>query len=199
MHLISAILLAVSVSSDNFVVGFSYGIKKIKLSILSYLMIVLLPAIATMLAMYIGEAASYLINENIAQAIGSLILIILGGYSIIKAKKEHNNIKDKDVNYENIIKNPEVADKDNSGVIDVKEAVVLSFALAINNIGIGVGASVIGINLLFATFFTLFIGALMLSLGNFLGNKINNKELGKKGELISGLLIIVLGIYGLFL
>lgn len=199
MHLISAILLAVSVSSDNFIVGFSYGLKKIKLSILSYLMIIVLPTIATVLAMAIGETALFFISEGVAKLIGSLILIFLGLYSIIKSKKDEIEEKETRINYENIINNPEVADTDNSGVIDVKEAVVLSLALAINNIGIGLGASVIGINLWFATFFTLFIGAFMLSLGNFLGNKIENKEVGRKGELLSGLLIIFLGIYEFFI
>lgn len=199
MHLISAILLAFSVSSDNFVVGFSYGIKKIKLSFLSYLIIILLPTIATVLAMFIGKTALYFINNSIASFIGGSILIFLGGYSIVKAKKDEIREKTSTKNYGNIISNPEVADVDNSGVIDEREAIVLSLALAINNIGIGLGASVIGISLVVTTLFTLFIGALMLLLGNFLGNKIKNKEFGKKGELISGLLIVFLGIYELFI
>lgn len=199
MHLISAILLAFSVSSDNFVVGFSYGIKKIKLSFLSYLMIILLPTIATVLAMSIGKTTLYFISNSIASFIGGSILIFLGGYSIVKAKKDEIREKTSTKNYGDIINNPEVADVDNSGVIDVKEAITLSLALAINNIGVGLGASVIGINLWFTTFFTLFTGALMLSLGNFLGNKIRNKELGKKGELISGVLIVFLGVYELFI
>lgn len=199
MHLISAILLAVFVSSDNFIVGFSYGIKKIKLSMSSYLMIILLPTFATVAAMIIGETALYFISSKTANMIGSLILIFLGLTSIIKSKKEQMKEKSAANNYENIINNPEVADVDNSGTIDVKEAIVLSVALAINNIGIGIGASAIGVSLLFTTFFTLFIGALVLSLGNFLGSKIKNKQLGKRGEMISALLIIFLGIYELFI
>jgi len=199
MHLISAILLAVFVSSDNFIVGFSYGIKKIKLSILSYLMIILLPTLATVTAMIIGETALYFISTKTANMTGSLILIFLGLAAIIKSKKDQMKERRVTKNYENIINNPEVADVDNSGTIDVKEAVVLSVALAINNIGIGIGASVIGVNLWFTTFFTLFIGALVLSLGNFLGSKIKNKQLGKNGEVISAFLIIFLGIYELFI
>lgn len=198
MAFLSTLLLAISVSLDNLVVGLSYGIKKIKLSFISYIIIILLPTIATTLAVLFGKILFKYIPSNVAGFLGGSILIFIGLWAIrreIYCKNEDSQI----LNYEEIIENPEIIDSDKSGNIDIKEAIVLSLALAVNNIGIGIGVSAAGLNILFVALFTLIIGGIMLSVGNFIGTKVISIGAGKKANVASSILIIILGIYELFI
>ncbi|ORX22526.1 sporulation membrane protein YtaF, partial [Thermoanaerobacterium sp. PSU-2] len=54
MHVISSLLFSISANIDNFTVAIAYGIKKIRIGILSNLLIALVSGIGTFLSMFIG-------------------------------------------------------------------------------------------------------------------------------------------------
>lgn len=205
MHLLPSFLFALSANIDSFTVGISYGIKKMKISPLSTILIALIATTGTFLSMLLGKFIIKFMSENTANIIGSVSLILMGIWFIIDASiKEHCERNKKLCNaennllpYKNLLDNPEIVDIDNSGYIDVKESIFLAFALTINNVGVGIGASITGINIFLATIFTLILSTIGLLAGCIIGNSYLSKFFGKFAPFISGISIIILGIYEL--
>lgn len=82
--------------------------------------------------------------------------------------------------------------------LTLRELALMGVALSLNNMGIGIGASMTGIPLLSASILTFLFSVCFLFLGNSLGN---TKSLGiadQYTDLISGLLLILLGISQIF-
>lgn len=209
MSILSSLLLSISANLDTFAVAISYGIKKVKLSSFNIGMITIITTIGTFISMYLGLSVTEFIPLNIAEAIGSIMLIGIGIFMIIDYYKKSKKTKllDKDINIElkdkneikNILDNPINADKDNSGSLDFKESLFLSFALTINNLGIGVVASIAGISIYLNTIFTFIITLISLILGVNIGNSYISKVFGKYTGLVSGVLMIILGSYEYFI
>ena len=187
MNIISLLLFAISANTDNFVVALSYGIKEIKIGFLSNFFISLISLIGTILSMTLSKVIVNIIPVNISKLIGSLILILIGLWTIVKPLL-------KDYSSNSILENPEKIDKDSSFSIDPKESITLAFALTINNIGLGIGGSIAGLNIL--TFIFIF---LMILIGYFIGSKYFSKVLGNRATFVSGLLMIGLGLSEAFL
>ncbi|WP_010294227.1 manganese efflux pump [Clostridium senegalense] len=121
-------------------------------------------------------------------------------YKILLSKeKEKNKLDNMIGEYKNILDNPELVDSDNSSCIDVKESILLAFALTINNLGVGIGASITGLNIFLTTIFTFIFSLLFIILGYLIGTSYLSKLFGKYASLISGAIIIFLGCYELFI
>lgn len=188
MNILSSILFAISANTDNFVVGLSYGMKKVRIGLVSNLLISLISVAGTVLSMSFSKIIVNFIPENISGFIGSAILILIGGLTIIKPLLDSGQSDD-------IFVNPEKADKDNSSNIDAKESIALALALTINNVGLGIGAGISGLNIMMTSLLTLFFSITMIMVGYFLGSNYLSKIFNKKATVISGLIIIVLGIF----
>lgn len=188
MHILSSLLFAISANTDNFVVGLSYGIKKIKIGLVSNLLIALISLVGTILSMSVGKIIFNFIPENASNFIGSAILILVGGWTIGKSLI-------KSIRSDDILENPEKADIDNSSNIDAKESVTLAFALTINNVGLGIGASITGLNIVVTSSLTFIFSLLMIMIGCILGSYYLSKIFSKRATIVSGLIIIILGIY----
>ena len=94
---------------------------------------------------------------------------------------------------------PESADNDHSGTIDIRESLVLALALTINNFGLGIGASITGLNIYATVIGTLFFSLISILVGCLVGRSYISKFLGKFAPLVSGLIIVLLGIYKLLI
>lgn len=203
--MISSILFAVSANIDNFTVGIAYGIKKIKINFLSNLLIALITAAGTFISMAIGLGLSKFLSVTAANIIGSVILILLGVWiakDFFKKERKLKIAEQKEQNiayYSQILQDPELADKNNSGTIDIKESLTLAFALTINNFGLGIGASITGLNIFATVLCTFFVSILSIALGCLLGQSCLSRLLGKFAPLISGVIVILLGIYELLI
>lgn len=200
MQIISTILFVLSASTDNFVVGLCYGIKKIKINLPINFLIAIISSIGTIVSMELGSLIATFIPNNFTSIFGGSILILIGLWAIIsefnESKKSSKTTEKSSLsNIENILSNPENADKDTSGSIDLKESFSLSIALALNNMGLGIGASIAGLNIILTTILTFFISIITIFLGLTIGNKYLSQKLGKYAATISGLVIILLGIY----
>lgn len=215
MHIFSILLFVISASLDNLVVGIAYGIKKLKMPLLSNLLIALISCVGTFLSMLCGKLMVQLISSHKANIIGSVILISLGLFFILNSQRKNKILNNKKTiknlkqnkdkieyytnQYEQILSTPEKADMDNSGTIDLKEAITLGVALALNNIGLGIGASITGLNVTLTSFLTLAFSITTIPLGYILGKKFLSQFLENKSDIISGIIIILLGIYELFI
>ncbi|MFY9377782.1 MAG: sporulation membrane protein YtaF, partial [Peptococcia bacterium] len=73
MNILSSLLFAVSANADNFVVGLSYGIKKIKIGVVSNLLISFISVSGTALSMLLSRFIVGPIPENISSFLGSIM------------------------------------------------------------------------------------------------------------------------------
>lgn len=207
--MLSALLFSVCANIDNLTVGTAYGIKKVKITFFSNLVIAAVSCIGTFFSMSFGKLICYFVPQIISNILGSLILILLGVWCIISPlfnrnkpsniNTKNDNINDQHsiVNYEEIFKNPERVDSDNSGNIDVKESFTLALALTINNLALGIGISITGLNIPLCIVLTFTVSILFIFVGQFLGKNCLSNFLGRYANLVSGIIIIALGIYNI--
>lgn len=203
MHLLSSLLFALSANIDNFTVGIAYGIKKIKIPFFSNLLIAFITAAGTCISMAIGIAVSKILTPSSANILGSVILILLGVwiakdyFKYGKAAQDDQPEKTHKPHYDQILSEPEKADRDHSGTIDSKESLTLALALMVNNFGLGIGASITGLNIAVTALCTFFFSILSILIGCLLGKRCFSTFFGRFAPLLSGLIVIVLGVYEL--
>ncbi|ELC8400163.1 MAG: sporulation membrane protein YtaF [Clostridium perfringens] len=199
---LSILLFVIAASLDILVVSLAYGLKDIKINFSSTLVIASISALGTFISMILGKFLVDLIPVKLGDIIGGLVLLALGFYSIYSYFKEkkiltsHNSENNSSPTF--ILENPEVADKDKSGNIDFKESLALSLALALNNFGLGIGASISGLNIAFTTISTFIISLIFISLGFYLSKTIKSKNISKNSNLIAGIIIIILSLFTIF-
>jgi len=192
MHIVSSLLLVLSANMDNIIVGLSYGIKKVKIGPLANLLIAVITLIGTVLSMALGKILLKIIPGNFVNSLGSIILLLIGLWTIIQPLLKSSDS-------DSIFENPEKVDIDKSSVIDAKESIILALALTVNNIGIGVGASIAGLNIVVTSLFTFVVSLLTITLGYFIGSRYLARVVNKRTAVISGLIIIILAVYELFI
>ncbi|MDU5492700.1 MAG: sporulation membrane protein YtaF [Clostridium perfringens] len=199
---LSILLFVIAASLDILVVSLAYGLKDIKINFSSTIVIASISALGTFISMILGKFLVDLIPVKLGDIIGGLVLLLLGFYSIYSYFKEkkiltsHNSENNSSPTF--ILENPEVADKDKSGNIDFKESLALSLALALNNFGLGIGASISGLNIAFTTISTFIISLIFISLGFYLSKTIKSKNISKNSNLIAGIIIIILSLFIIF-
>ena len=202
MSFLSILLFVIAASLDILVISLAYGLKDIKINFSSTLVIASISALGTFISMILGKFLVDLIPVKLGDIIGGLVLLALGFYSIYSYFKEkkiltsHNSENNSSPTF--ILENPEVADKDKSGNIDFKESLALSLALALNNFGLGIGASISGLNIAFTTISTFIISLIFISLGFYLSKTIKSKNISKNSNLIAGIIIIILSLFIIF-
>ncbi len=86
-HLVSLLALALAVSLDGFGVGAMYGLRKIKIPVISVLIIAVMSGLVFFAAMQIGVAATAYIPESVAKTAGAVILIGLGFWAVIQMRR----------------------------------------------------------------------------------------------------------------
>lgn len=152
-----------------------------------------------------GTLISHYISLKIANIIGGCLIIFLGGKCIVeslypKAASVGSPGPDSeqvrvDSNYSKVITHPDLADINEDKVITFKEAILLGLALALNCLAMGLGAGFTGISPYLATISIGVFSLLSISVGIMFGTKITGNRIGQYSNIISGLLLIMIGIY----
>ncbi len=196
--ILSALLFSLSSNLDNVVVGIAYGIKKIKIGIFANIIIAFITSIGTFLSMSVGAYISKFLPHSVANSLGAGVIIILGIYFVTQSIiKLINNTKSKELALKNVtdmIEYAERSDLDNSGNINIKEALLVAFGLTFNNLGTGVAASITGVSIQFTVISTFILSIITIILGEAVGKHVLGKFFGKYAPLFSGILLIMLGI-----
>ena len=99
-----------------------------------------------------------------------------------------------------VVRNSPSIDIDNSGKIDLGEAILLSLALSVDSFGVGLGFALLGCNVLFVPIIIGLCQLIFLNMGLLLGNKVNkltyNKFINAKTiSVLPGILLILLAIF----
>ncbi|NLZ49271.1 MAG: sporulation membrane protein YtaF [Clostridiales bacterium] len=197
MHVLSILFFCAAASSDSFIIGLSYGSKGIRIRFCSNFLVASISSLGTFLAMLLGLGIYEGISYKYTTILGSIILILFGFYMLISSLKKKDSKEN--LGYQDYINHPEHFDKDRSKEIELKEAVILGAILSINNIGIGIGASTAGLNIIITSFLSLLFSMVFVKLGFYIGKKITSSRLSKYIEYISALIIIFLGVYELLI
>lgn len=181
------ILLALITSADAFLFGISFGLKKIRLTFIPLVIITLTGIIILMLSSLAGDFISEYISCG--KLIGSLILIGIGMWL---CSDTENSTK-------NILEHPEKADINKSKNIEPIEAVIMGFVLSIDSATIVLGSSITDKSLIILPIFVLIFQIVFIVLGIFIGDKGIRNIPDRLITLISGFVIILIGLYKLSL
>ncbi|APF24687.1 sporulation membrane protein YtaF [Clostridium butyricum] len=198
---LSALLYSLSSNLDNLVIGIAYGVKKIKIGLISNLIIATVTSIGTLISMSVGKFISGFLPTSLTNMLGAVIIMLLGLYFLIQSilklipKSYSNSLALKNV--DEIMDYAEKSDSDNSGTLNIKEAFVVSLGLMLNNLGTGLAASITGVNVSITVICTFILSIALLMLGKSIGHNVLGSVCGKYAPLISGVLLIILGIFEL--
>lgn len=198
---LSALLYSLSSNLDNLVIGIAYGVKKIKIGITPNLIIATVTSIGTLISMSVGKFISGFLPTSLTNMLGAVIIMLLGLYFLIQSilklipKSYSNSLALKNV--DEIMDYAEKSDSDNSGTLNIKEAFVVSLGLMLNNLGTGLAANITGVNVSITVICTFILSIALLMLGKSIGHNVLGSICGKYAPLISGVLLIILGIFEL--
>lgn len=203
------VILALSVSIDSLGIGITYGLKNTTITNISKIILFIMSILITTFSIYFGKFLNNILPTYFTNYIGSFLLIFIGLWIVYQAlnKEKKVNKKISQVrSYEFIIKslgitiqilrNPIYSDLDNSKKIDTKEALYLGLALSIDSISVGICSSAIGFSSIIFPFLVATFQLFFLSIGGFLGKKINNISSIPENiwNVLSGILLICIGI-----
>lgn len=179
MEILTIILFSLSINLDNLTLGLIYGVNKVKISVFHQILIVFITTLGTLISMLFGKLISEYYLEKVSSIIGFILLLVIGIVTIVKYKNETKS-EEQDIKY--------------LQKISLKEIIIVSFFLSINNIGIGIGFSLHEFNILYSVISTVIIGYVLLIIGLYIGNNFKLKIFEKYESLITGIIIIILAI-----
>ncbi|MDR6553304.1 MntP/YtaF family protein [Paenibacillus qinlingensis] len=91
LPVISLLILAFAVSLDGFGVGVMYGLRKIRIPLVSIGIISLWSGIIIFTSMQIGVLMSSFMSPGVAKRIGAFILIVIGVWALIQMRQGQKN------------------------------------------------------------------------------------------------------------
>lgn len=196
-----AVLFVVAICIDSLAASFALGMEKIKVSIISAVVINIVCTSFLFVALICGSFISSYISAGVISYISFSILFILGILRLLDIiiKKYINKKNYKIENCKNkigrffltIYADSSKADVNNSKTLSVSEAVTLAVALSIDSLAAGFGIGILNVNYTFIICLNFIFGMGAVILGCFIGRKIalkTNFDL----SFISGIVLIAL-------
>jgi putative sporulation protein YtaF len=214
-QLLAILGLAISSNLDTLGVGLAYGTRKYRLPFLSNFVCALIPCLGTCLIMVLGTVVRGVISDQLANVLGAAIIVAAGAVFIIQSIQRNRAAHDDQLPVDDQTKKPHPIPKlysclkemgkiledylrvshDCSESIGLDQALALALTLTLNNLSCGFAAGLVGLNI------PLFVGAsFIVSLISFwAGIKIGllyiSRWLGGQGDFITGVMLIILGVY----
>lgn len=205
--------LAISLSLDALGVGLAYGLKQIRIPLISKLVICIFSIIYSGASLIAGSLLSNILPPYLSKLIGVSILSLMGVWMLVQAfiKREDSKpgseascnehtlfkiaIKSLGITIQ-VIKNPIEGDIDKSGSIDMGESLLLGLALSVDAIGVGIGSALAGFHSAVIPPAVGIFQLLFLYAGTFLGSRFSlTPRVNKKIiSVLPGVLLIFLAI-----
>ncbi|AET69069.1 putative sporulation protein YtaF [Desulfosporosinus orientis DSM 765] len=212
-----AILMAVALSLDGFGVGLAYGLRRIRIPINSLIAISMCTVLAMGISMLFGGWVTIWLKLIPARILGASILLALGLFQLGKvlwnrnekslpeavpamAAAPPNLVLEPVFRFQlrffglviQVLKTPDIADVDGSGVISLKESILLGCALAVDAFAGGIGAAMAGMTLSVIGIVAL-TQIIMLRLGQQMAGKIPANWIDK-AEYLPGAVLVLIGL-----
>jgi putative sporulation protein YtaF len=208
-----ALLLSLSSNLDNVGVGVVYGIRKISVPFSSNLVIALITGTGTLAAILAGHTIGSFLEPRVASLAGGSLLIGLGTWVVFQeshAVPQRETVARVEINgcaresnlasrVLTLLDNPFSADQDFSRHIDRREALLLGVALSLNNVVNGVAAGIAGLDPMKVTLLVCIFSVLTIWAGLGAGIRFGSRVAGRSTGVVSGLLLIFIGVYQAFL
>jgi len=197
-------LFALALSVDGFGAGVAYGLRGLKVPTLSVLVVSSTSAFTIGLAMLLGKFINFFVPESFTRYFGAFLLMAIGLYVYFSGGKEEKKSSiDPEVVFSvkifglifQILRSPQLADRDESGVLSYKEAVLLGVALALDAFGAGIGLSLSGYPVIL-TMLNVGLIKFCLFYAGFIIGKLNGKVsfIKNYSRYLASLVLIFLGI-----
>ncbi|MGM7720883.1 sporulation membrane protein YtaF [Metabacillus sp. Hm71] len=208
----SLLLLAFAVSLDSFSVGFTYGMRKMRIPFKSILIIACCSAGTLLLAMMVGDLMTRIFPVYVTEKLGGFILLLIGAWVLYQffrpAKEGQENESETEktlINFEiktlgiviNILRKPMSADIDKSGTITGVEAFLLGAALSLDAFGAGIGAALLGYSPAIMSILVACMSSLFVSIGIKSGHIFSKFTWMDKFSCLPGIILIMIGIWKL--
>ena len=180
IQMLSVLAFSAAASADSLVVGLSYGLRKIKVDWKSNLVVALLSLAGTVCSMILGRMLLPVLPDRFENVLGGGIIMGIGLFSLLR---------------------PWFSQKGKDGrervprALTLKSTLLLGAALAVNNIGLGVGASITGMRLVPTAACAFLCSLLFFFGGNWIGGLREGGTIGWLAEPVANLLMVGLGIF----
>ena len=176
----AVLLFTLACNLDTILLSMGYALKGIHIVRGSVWIIAIVTTAVTWLSLWLGRTISTLFSTGASQLLGGLILAAIGFWFILDFLRSLGR------------KTQETSIEDRKGFWG---CLSLAAALAVNNAGIGVAAGMAGLGLWVAAAGNFFVTLLALPLGRLLGLGLVGRLLGRYALPLSGLLLVLLGLW----
>lgn len=192
MQWFTMLILTVTATCDSLLIGLNYGVKQVQITWKSNLIISIMCFLGTCGAMYAGSALEQFFPVFITEKIGGLLLTTLGFFMVVTSFRPSYH------DYCDCVRaNPQQIDRNRSDIIEVKEALSLGAVLSANNVGVGLGASMIGMYPFITSVLCSIMSFVFLSIGSWIGRKFHSSYIAGIVEKASACLLLFLGLISL--
>ncbi|MGN1317496.1 MAG: manganese efflux pump [Lachnospirales bacterium] len=185
MSLIVIIIMSALMSFDALFFGIAFGAKGIKIKGSSLLLITLTAFVVLILSEILGSIICNVVKFG--DLVGSLILIGVGMWLCSDDNKDIKGVLD----------NPERVDKNKSKNIEPYEAVITGFILSIDSAALVIGSAITSFNTKLLPVAIITFQIIFIVIGIFFGNKCYLKIPEKTMSILSGFIIVLIGLYRL--
>lgn len=189
MQIIPSLLFGISASLDALLIGISYGLRGIRVQLWQNLLVSGITLAGTCLSVGFGGWLSPRLPHMMSRYAGSMVLMLLGIWYVVKwmvkmlaHTREMTQAAAGPVPY-----------------LSFPEVMGLGVSLSLNNIGIGLSASIAGLALAPAAISTLACSLLFLFAGNRMGRSRLLQFFGATADPVSGILLILLALLQAFI
>ncbi|GAV23561.1 sporulation membrane protein YtaF [Carboxydothermus pertinax] len=205
---LTLLLFSLALSLDGFGAGLAYGLRGLRVPVTSVVVVSVTSAFTIGFAMLLGKFINIFIPESFTRYLGAFLLVAIGIYVFFAGGSEikKDSTQPKVVlSFKifglifQILRAPQLADRDDSGVLSYKEAILLGIALALDAFGAGIGLSLSGYPILLTMANVGLVKFCLLALGLFLGKQ-NGKVsfIRNNSRYLASLVLIYLGISRIF-
>jgi putative sporulation protein YtaF len=185
---LAALLIGVVSNLDNLGVGVAFGIRGTRIDAMANLIVAGITMAVTAGSVTCGHVLSKIFPAAVTGWLGPLIIIGIGiGTALPSARMSRRPAPSQ------VPSGAPAHLRDVDDIISWREAIVLGVALAVNNLGTGVGAGVSGIP---ASPTIVSAGLLSLAAfggGSLFGRRFGRLVLGRYAPLIAGMLLLAVG------
>jgi putative sporulation protein YtaF len=206
----SLLLLAFAVSLDSFSVGFTYGMRKMRIPLKSIFIIACCSAVTLLVAMLVGDLMTRVFPMYITERLGGFILVLIGAWVLYQFFRPEKEVSEDEtektlINFEiktlgiviNILRKPMSADIDKSGTITGIEAFLLGVALSLDAFGAGIGAALLGYSPVIMSILVACMSSLFVSVGIKSGYVFSKFDWMDKFSCLPGIILIMIGLWKL--
>lgn len=116
--IVSMLVLAIAVSLDGFGVGIAYGLRRIRIPLLSVVIIACCSGFIIWLSMQAGRWLSLYLSDFIANLIGAVILMLIGSWSIVQFIRSRHHKPDTDASNGDSSPSEQLVSPDNENSAD---------------------------------------------------------------------------------